>query len=126
MIGNGSSGVQIVPALQPSKISHIFERLSLTLSTEAKSLVQFVRSPTWMVPSQRSEKIADLLSSIEMDGFNFTPNQIEKFKASPEYYLKFVKAVEAEINSKFPIVSPSNPTTSYRLTNSRTIAHKRQ
>lgn len=111
MIGNGSSGVQIVPALQPSKISHIFEKLSLTLSTEVRLLAQFVRSPTWMVPSQSSEKIADLLSSIEMDGFNFTPNQIEKFKASPEYYLKFVKAVEAEINSKFPMVSPSNPTT---------------
>jgi cation diffusion facilitator CzcD-associated flavoprotein CzcO len=110
-MGNGSSGVQIVPALQPSKNILNFGRLSLTPSSEVKSLVQFVRSPTWMVPAQRSENIADILSNIEMDGFNFTPNQIEKFKASPEYYLKFVKAVEAEINSKFPIVSPSNPPT---------------
>jgi hypothetical protein len=78
-----------------------------------------------VVPAQRG-KMADILSSIEMDGFNFTPNQIEKFKMSPEYYLKFVKAVEAEINSKFPIVSPSNPLLSYQPTDSRTIAHKRQ
>jgi hypothetical protein len=62
-----------------------------------------------VVPAQEIGKIANILSSIEMDGFNFTPNQIEKFKASPEYYLKFVKAVEAEINSKFPIVSPFRP-----------------
>jgi hypothetical protein len=62
-----------------------------------------------MVPAQERGKIPEILSSLEMDGFNFTPNQIEKFKASSEYYLKFVKAVEVEINSKFSIVSPSNP-----------------
>jgi hypothetical protein len=61
-----------------------------------------------MVPAQERGKIPEILSSLEMDGFDFTPTQIEKFKASPEYYLKFVKAVEVEINSKFPIVSPSN------------------
>ena len=44
-----------------------------------------------------------------MDGDKFTPAQIAKFKADPEYYLEFVKAVEEEINGKFPIVSLTTP-----------------
>ncbi|KAH8791160.1 hypothetical protein BGZ57DRAFT_949126 [Hyaloscypha finlandica] len=35
---------------------------------------------------------------------NFTPKQIEKFKTSPEYYLEFVKAVEEQINGRFPMM----------------------
>jgi cation diffusion facilitator CzcD-associated flavoprotein CzcO len=40
-----------------------------------------------------------------MDGDAFTPKQTEKFKSSPEYYLEFVKAVEEQINGRFPMVS---------------------
>lgn len=39
-----------------------------------------------------------------MDGNKFTPAQIEKFTSEPAYYLQFVKAIEEEINSKFPLV----------------------
>jgi len=39
-----------------------------------------------------------------MDGDKFTPAQIEKFSSDPVYYLQFVKAIEEEINSKFPVV----------------------
>jgi hypothetical protein len=46
-----------------------------------------------------------MLGSLDMDGENFTSKQIEKFKTSPEYYLEFVKAVEEQINGRFPIVS---------------------
>jgi cation diffusion facilitator CzcD-associated flavoprotein CzcO len=44
-----------------------------------------------------------------MDGDAFTPKQIEKFKSSPEYYLEFVKAVEEQINGRFPMVSLRTP-----------------
>jgi hypothetical protein len=37
------------------------------------------------------------------DDFDFT--QIETFKTTPEYYLEFVKAVEEQINSRFPMAS---------------------
>lgn len=40
-----------------------------------------------------------------MDGEEFTPKQIEKFKTSPGYYLEFVKAVEEQINGRFPMAS---------------------
>lgn len=71
--------------------------------------MHFVRSPTWIVPPQQetfargSGKAAKILEDVEMDGDKFAPRQIQKFKASPEYYLEFVKAVEEEVNSKFPL-----------------------
>ena len=40
-----------------------------------------------------------------MNRDDFDPKQIEKFKASTEYYLEFVKAVEEQISSRFPMVS---------------------
>lgn len=52
-----------------------------------------------------SGKAAEILENVEMDGDKFTTLQIENFKASPEYYLEFVKAVEDEVNSKFLLVS---------------------
>ena len=76
---------------------------------DVKELINFVRSPTWIVPPQQqtlaTSNAAAILSEVEMDGLKFTSHQIEKFKAYPEYYLRFVKAVEEEVNSKFPIVS---------------------
>jgi hypothetical protein len=71
--------------------------------------VNFIRSPTWIVPPQQQTwttgKIAEVLRNLEMDGDEFSSQQIERFKTSPEYYLEFVKAVEEQINSKFPLVS---------------------
>jgi hypothetical protein len=98
--------------------------------SEVKELVHFIRSPTWIVPPQQdtlaggSGKAAEILENVEMDGAKFTPQQIEKFKASPAYYLEFVKAVEEEVNSKFPLVSLL-PHLRCHLTKSRT-AHQRQ
>ncbi|KAN0095510.1 FAD/NAD(P)-binding domain containing protein [Hyaloscypha variabilis] len=80
VIGNGSSGVQI--------------------------LVHFFHSPTWVTPptykTWKTGKVAEVLGNLEMDGEVFSPAQIEKFKTSPKYYLEFVKAVEQQINSRFP------------------------
>jgi adenylosuccinate synthase len=70
--------------------------------------VNFIRSPTWITPPQQdamAEKATAIFKDLELDGDNFTPQQIEKFKSSPEYYLEFVKAIEEEINNKFSLVS---------------------
>ena len=90
VIGNGSSGVQIVPALQP----HV------------QKLVHVIGSPTWISPPQAqmiaASPNAAFISSIKMDAENnFKPEQIEQFKSDPEFYRKFVKAVEKEVNSRF-------------------------
>jgi hypothetical protein len=72
-------------------------------------LINFIRSPTWITPPSyktwKTGKVAEILGSLDMDGDAFTPKQIEKFKSSPEYYLEFVKAVEEQINGRFPMVS---------------------
>lgn len=46
----------------------------------------------------------EILKEVKMEGNRFTPEQIERFTSDPEYYLRFVKAVEEEINGKFPMV----------------------
>ncbi|TVY86466.1 putative sterigmatocystin biosynthesis monooxygenase [Lachnellula willkommii] len=92
VIGNGSSGVQIVPALQK----------------DVKELIHCIRSPTWIVPPQQetllTSNCSELFGRVEMDGNKFTPAQIEKFNSEPAYYLQFVKAIEEEINSKFSVM----------------------
>ncbi|KAI4597981.1 hypothetical protein KJ359_003789 [Pestalotiopsis sp. 9143b] len=93
VIGNGSSGVQIVPSMQES----------------ARELIHFIREPTWIVPPRLQSlaltKAAGVLSQIEMDDEeNFTTEQIQKFKADPIFYTKFVKAIEEQVNSNFFIV----------------------
>uniref|UniRef100_A0A8H7K2J8 FAD/NAD(P)-binding domain-containing protein n=1 Tax=Bionectria ochroleuca TaxID=29856 RepID=A0A8H7K2J8_BIOOC len=94
-IGNGSSGVQILPHLQKGKC--------------AAQVVHFIQEPTWIVPprvaSLAQGRAADTMSQIELnEREQFTPSQIEKFKADPEFYWKFIKAIEVEVNGNFPIV----------------------
>ena len=80
--------------------------------TEAKDFVHFIRSPTWIVPPRltllaRNPKTAEVMNQIKVDEKgDFTPEQIEKFKTDPEFYKKFVKLIEQDVNSNFPIVSP--------------------
>ncbi|VUC33647.1 unnamed protein product [Clonostachys rosea] len=94
-IGNGSSGVQILPHLQKGKY--------------AAEVVHFIQEPTWIVPPRVAAlaqgRAADTMSKIELnEREEFMPSQIEKFKADPEFYLKFIKAIEVEVNNNFPVV----------------------
>ncbi|KAJ4176313.1 hypothetical protein NW755_014487 [Fusarium falciforme] len=92
VIGNGSSGVQILPEIQP----------------EVKSLIHFVREPTWVVPS-RLQVLAQgagggVLDEVGLkENSDFTEAQIERFKSDPVFYKKFVKAVEEVVNGNFPL-----------------------
>lgn len=77
---------------------------------DVKHLVHFIRSPTWIVPPRIPTMMLgpcrEILSQIELDEKeNFTPTQIEKFQKDPEFYKKFTKITEKEVNSNFPIVS---------------------
>ncbi|KAH8590837.1 hypothetical protein B0O99DRAFT_654712 [Bisporella sp. PMI_857] len=98
VIGNGSSGIQLVPALQP----------------DVQKLVHFIRSPTWVLPPPSQMMAANansaLIASIKMDAEgNFTPEQIEQFKTHPDLYMKFIKAVENELNGKFKMTINGTP-----------------
>ncbi|CAK7223478.1 hypothetical protein SCUCBS95973_005193 [Sporothrix curviconia] len=93
VIGNGSSGVQIVPAIYP----------------QVKKLVHVVRTPTWILPPRvqifSMGPAADMIDSIELDDDeNFSPEQIVRFQTDPAFYRSFVKTIEKESNNSFPIV----------------------
>ncbi|KAI5923316.1 hypothetical protein F4810DRAFT_669760 [Camillea tinctor] len=101
IIGNGSSGIQLLPVIQP----------------DVKELYHFVRTPTWVIPPRiMTMKIMggpakEILDQIELDEKeNFTKAQIEKFKNDPIFYRKFVMAIEKDINSFFPVVVNGSPT----------------
>ncbi|KAL4901245.1 hypothetical protein BDW74DRAFT_170383 [Aspergillus multicolor] len=93
VIGNGSSGIQIVPAMQP----------------DVKQLVHVIRSPTWITPS-RLDLMNSELADIEIgpDG-KFTANQTKRFATDPVLYRKFIKATEERVNGNFPIVINGSP-----------------
>lgn len=51
----------------------------------------------------------EILGEIEMDEKeNFTPAQIERFKNDPQFYRRFVKAIERDIGGAFAVVSGWN------------------
>jgi cation diffusion facilitator CzcD-associated flavoprotein CzcO len=92
VIGNGSSGIQIVPNLQP----HV------------KTLEHYVRGPTWISFSfaQGAAKQYNLEGGngnmnccIKLMIVKFTPEQIRAFTEDPETYITFRKAIESEYPS---------------------------
>ncbi|CAK7263061.1 hypothetical protein SEPCBS119000_000291 [Sporothrix epigloea] len=98
VIGNGSSGVQIVPAIYP----------------QVKKLVHVVRTPTWVLPSRTqilaTGPAAGMMKTIELDcEDNFVPEQVARFQADPAFYQSFVKTIEAEISTGFNLVLKDSP-----------------
>ena len=84
--------------------------LTKTLHKGVQELIHFIREPTWMVPPRLQSlsllKAVGVLAQIEMDDEGrFTPEQIRRFEADHDFYLRFIKAVEEQVNSNFSIVS---------------------
>ncbi|KAI1811259.1 hypothetical protein GGS20DRAFT_588689 [Poronia punctata] len=100
VIGNGSSGVQVVPAIHPA----------------VEKVYHFVRTPTWVLPPRRMAMMMmngpakPILGQLEIDEKeDFSAAQIEKFQDDPEFYRKFVKAVELDINGAFATLLNGGP-----------------
>ncbi|KAL2013171.1 hypothetical protein VTN00DRAFT_696 [Thermoascus crustaceus] len=89
VIGNSSTGIQIVPSMQP----HV------------KELIHLIRSPTWVTPGATS-RYPSLRGGKMPD--RFSDKQREHFHNDPELYLAFRKQVEKEINSKFQMLVNSS------------------
>ncbi|KAJ5417386.1 uncharacterized protein N7487_000936 [Penicillium crustosum] len=93
VIGNGSSGVQIVPAMQP----------------DVSTLVHVFRSPIWVAPpgleGMSASTAGEEIANLELDGDRFTPTQISRFEEDKELYKRFTKATEEVVNNKFSYVS---------------------
>ncbi|KAJ5825359.1 hypothetical protein N7474_002497 [Penicillium riverlandense] len=81
VIGNGSSGIQIVPAVLPD-VTHIDH---------------YVRSRTWISPSFARDQIDR--RGKKLDNISFTPEELESFKKDHQVYQKFRKEVELQLQS---------------------------
>ncbi|TGO63016.1 hypothetical protein BOTNAR_0106g00120 [Botryotinia narcissicola] len=92
VIGNGASGVQIVPVLQP----------------EVTKLFHFVRTKTWISPNSKS--VSHIMEQYELDAAHkFSEKQIQKFREDPVKYTKFLKTIESLSNKRFKTILRGSP-----------------
>ncbi|KAL8742626.1 MAG: hypothetical protein Q9190_004920 [Brigantiaea leucoxantha] len=86
VIGSGSSGIQVVPALQPhvAKLDH------------------YIRGRTWIATSFANAELKKRTDSAS--NFAFTAEEIDSWRCSPKMYLSFRKSLEAELQSGHDIV----------------------
>lgn len=89
VLGNGSSGIQIVPVMQK----------------KVRELVHLARSPTWVTPSAPARYAALLGRSMPEI---FTEDQKETFRNDPAAYLNFRIEIERETNKRFPLLIQSS------------------
>ncbi|KAL6234087.1 hypothetical protein BDW75DRAFT_251673 [Aspergillus navahoensis] len=90
VIGNGSSGIQILPAILP-KVSHIDH---------------YIRGRTWIAPTF-AEEIRK--RSLELENFSFTAEEIAEFKKDHDAYQEFRKRIELELQSMHGITIKGHP-----------------
>ncbi|EFW98457.1 steroid monooxygenase-like protein [Grosmannia clavigera kw1407] len=88
VIGYGSSGIQVVTALQPV----------------VKHLTTFIRGPTWITAGFGSKYAAP-------GGLNFafSDEQKQHFASDPAAYLAYRKGVEHELSSRFRMLHADTP-----------------
>lgn len=91
LIGNGSSGIQVLPTIQP----HV------------KKVTTFIREPTYVSPVQGLEQHV------------FTPQELHDFANKPGALLQYRKNVESGLNGQFALflknTTIQNSTRSYML-----------
>ncbi|EXJ87185.1 hypothetical protein A1O3_04144 [Capronia epimyces CBS 606.96] len=83
VVGTGASGLQLTAALQP-KASHLYT---------------WVRTGTWITSSYGSN-----MAGPDGGNFTYTEEQKKRFIEDPEYYLKYVKEVEAQLSDPLAVL----------------------
>ncbi|KAF9892054.1 hypothetical protein FE257_002460 [Aspergillus nanangensis] len=81
VLGNGSSALQIVPALQP----------------KAAKLVNYIRHPTWVSVNFTPELTRDGQGT----NFEYTEEEKQRFRDDPKSFIEYLKKVEHAINGVF-------------------------
>lgn len=82
LIGNGSTGVQILPAIL----------------NDVEKVYVFIRSPTWVTAS-----FAQKFAGPNGENVFFSEEQKKRWEVHPEEYLAYRKEVEAELNGRFKL-----------------------
>ncbi|KAJ5951521.1 uncharacterized protein N7479_009934 [Penicillium vulpinum] len=95
VIGNGSSGIQIIPELQPT----------------AKHLTCFMRSSTWIAPPLGEVKIGhdekgnqpDDAKSAPTGQYHYTEEEKKRFRDDPEFLLQYRQSLDSKANLFFDV-----------------------
>jgi cation diffusion facilitator CzcD-associated flavoprotein CzcO len=82
VIGAGSSGIQIVPSLQPG----------------VQKLDHYVRGKTWIATPMAAKEVEKRTSGTGSN-FSFSEEEIRTWKADPALYLQYRRALETELQS---------------------------
>jgi cation diffusion facilitator CzcD-associated flavoprotein CzcO len=90
VIGSGSSAIQIVPTLQP----------------EVAHMKSFIRSPTWIAPSQG---FVDPMNGEGPKNFFYTDAEKKAFRDNPEHFLAYRKKIESDMNRTFDTFLKDSP-----------------
>ncbi|KAL5338350.1 hypothetical protein BJX70DRAFT_202212 [Aspergillus crustosus] len=88
VIGNGSSAVQIIPAIFP----------------KVKELKTFIRSSTWVTAG-----FAQKYAGENGGNFHYSDEQKQRFRDNPDEYLEYRKLVEQELNQRFKFIINGSP-----------------
>jgi cation diffusion facilitator CzcD-associated flavoprotein CzcO len=88
IIGNGSSGVQVLPA--------IIDRV--------KKVYVHIRSPTWVTTN-----FAAKFAGPEGQNYDYTEEQKAAWSADPASYLEYRRQIEAELNRRFGLYIDHTP-----------------
>ncbi|KAL4780314.1 hypothetical protein BJX76DRAFT_360979 [Aspergillus varians] len=89
VIGNGSSGIQIVPALQP----------------KAGKLVNYIRHATWVSTNLAGDITKDHMGT----NFKYTEEEKKLYRENPEAFLEYRKYVERSVNSVYKLMLSGSP-----------------
>lgn len=91
LIGNGSSGIQVLPTIQPY----------------VQKVTTFIREPTWVSPAQGLEQ------------HRYTPQELHDFATKPGKLLAYRREIETGLNGQFGLflkgTTTQNDTKAYML-----------
>ncbi|KAM5350437.1 hypothetical protein ACJ41O_006942 [Fusarium nematophilum] len=88
LIGNGSSGIQVLPA--------ILDRV--------KKIYVHIRSPTWI-----TSRIGEKFAGPKGVNYEFTEQKKDEWARGPEKYLAFRKGLEDDVNLRFKLFMDHTP-----------------
>ncbi|VDB82952.1 unnamed protein product [Peniophora sp. CBMAI 1063] len=98
VVGNGSTGIQIVTALQP----------------RVKTLTHFIRDKTWLPPPCSLEVLLKLVErGPESTDFTFDADLRKRLADDPEFYRHFRHEIEASTHTYTPISFKYSPEQAY-------------
>ncbi|KAF7305151.1 hypothetical protein MKEN_01230300 [Mycena kentingensis (nom. inval.)] len=83
VIGSGSSGIQVLTAVQP----------------EAAQVYHWIRSPTWITGA-----FAPQFAAPGGVNFRYSEEQKQRFRNDPKHAMKYRKMIESELNERFKFI----------------------